>query len=76
MIVEMIRLQPSGLIQVRLQENGGKPTPIAHADFSSFSEAKEFATTEAFRRGWSLVNKVHDDVPSQVTLTPQWNENP
>lgn len=76
MIVEMIRLQPSGWIQVRLQENGGKPMPIAHAAFESYPQAKEFAATEAFRRGWSLVNKVDDDLPSQVTTQAQRKENP
>ena len=43
---------------------GKKSTEIAHAAYEFLHEARQFAASEAARRGWSLVNKVTDDVPA------------
>ena len=43
---------------------GNRSTEIAHAAYQYLHEARQFAASEASRRGWSLVNKVADDVPA------------
>lgn len=47
-----------------MEKVGKKSTEIAHAAFDFLHEARQFAASEASRRGWSLVNKVTDDVPA------------
>lgn len=37
---------------------------ICNAAYEFYHEALQFGTSEANRRGWSLVNKVVDDVPA------------
>lgn len=62
MQIELHR-NPSGGFTV-LESVGRKTTEIAHIAFNFFDEARQFAASEASRRGWSLINKVTDDVPA------------
>ena len=40
---------------------------ICNAAYEFLHEARQFAASEASRRGWSLVNTVADDVPATKT---------
>ena len=62
MQIELHR-NPSGGFTVT-EKIGKTSTEIAHAAFDFLHEARQFAASEASRRGWLLVNKVNDDVPA------------
>ena len=62
--------QGSGFIVTAGQ--GKTAQVICNAAYEFFHEALQFGTSEANRRGWSLVNKVTDDVPAtQLSRTRQ-----
>lgn len=62
MVIELDR-NPSGGFTVS-EKVGKRSTEIAHAAFEFFHEARQFAASEAGRRGWPLVNRVTDDMPA------------
>jgi hypothetical protein len=62
MVIELHR-NPTGGFTV-IAKSGRTVTEIAHTAFDFFQEARQFAASEAARRGCSLINNVSDDVPA------------
>ena len=63
MLITLSR-SPDGSGFIVIEGEGRSSRVICNAAYQYLHEARQFAASEASRRGWSLVNKVADDVPA------------